>query len=94
MSDASDNAIGHATAPIEPKFREQMNVIANLLDDSLNGDTRPRTVGFLLLMFDFGNPDGGRMNYISNAQRADMLCAMKEFIAHAEGRAIDTIGNA
>ena len=78
--------------PIEAKFRERMNGIANVLDTTLNGDERPRKTGFCLLMFDFGSDK--RMNYVSNAQREDMLCAMKEFIAHAEGRAIDTIGNA
>lgn len=80
--------------PIETKFRALMNVLATALDEMLNGDERPRTTGFCLLMFDFGNPKGGRMNYICNAQRDDMICATKEFIAHAEGRAIDTHGTA
>lgn len=43
--------------------------------------------GFALLIFRMGdNRPGDRMNYLSNARREDMLAAMKEFIAHAEGR--------
>ena len=34
--------------------------------------------GFTLLLFSFG--EGGSTFYISNAQRADMIEAMKEFI--------------
>jgi len=34
--------------------------------------------GFALLVFDFNSP--GRMNYISNAQRNDMIHALKELI--------------
>lgn len=46
--------------------------------------------GFALLVFPFGDKPKGRMNYISNAQRADMLIAMKEFIARSEGFDVDT----
>lgn len=39
---------------------------------------------FALLVFP---PGGGNVDYISNASRADMLTAMKEFINRAEGSA-------
>lgn len=39
--------------------------------------------GFCLLVFDFG--EEGRMNYASNANRHDVVAAMKEFIAKMEG---------
>ncbi len=79
---------------IEARHREQMNDIANLLDDALNGKDRPRKTGFVLLMFDFGEPTPrSRMNYISNAERADMLVALHELLANFEGRMMpDTKG--
>lgn len=69
--------------PIEDAHRELMNEVAGLLDKVFAG------YGWTLLVFDFHRHDG-RMNYISNAQRADMLVAMKEFIARNEGRALDS----
>jgi hypothetical protein len=77
---------------IQEQYRTQMNAIAKVLDETFNGDlaTRPagdRKTGFALLIFPFGQPDGEhRSNYISNANREDMLATMKEFIARSEGR--------
>lgn len=75
--------------PIETKHEEAMNDIASAIDHVFNGDKKgeDREVGFALLVFSFG--EGGFLNYVSNAQREDMLCAMKEFIARAEGRHIE-----
>jgi hypothetical protein len=51
-------------APIEAKYREQMNMVAQMLDRVFNGkDANPhlflkedkRKVGFVLLVFPFGN---------------------------------------
>lgn len=67
--------------PIEQKHIDTMNDIANVLDKVFYG------YGFTLMIFDLNATNGGRMNYISNAQRADMVTAMKEFIAADEGRA-------
>jgi hypothetical protein len=73
--------------PIAAAYHKQMNEIAYLLDASLNGDERPRKTGFVLLMFDFGEPTPrARMNYISNAQREDMIVALHELLANFEGR--------
>ncbi len=70
--------------PIEPEFRKQMNALAHVIDEIVNGDKKgeDREVGFCLLMFRFGEPDdSSRMNYISNTQRKDMITAMEEFIS-------------
>jgi hypothetical protein len=67
---------------IESEYREAMNRIAAFLDDTFKGS------GFTLLVFQLNSTDG-RMNYISNAGRAEMITAMKEFIANNEGRAHD-----
>ena len=64
--------------PIEPKYHDTMNEVAKALDQVFKG------CGWTLLVFDWG--DKGRMNYISNAQRQDMIACMKEFIAKDEGR--------
>lgn len=69
---------------IEKEHKETMNKVAELLGGLFKG------YGFTLLVFPFGPRDDGRMNYISNAQRPDMLLAMKEFIARHEGRSADS----
>lgn len=65
---------------IRPEVKEQMQGIGRML-----GDCLPPTHGFALLVFDMETPEGF-MNYISNAERETMLIAMREFIAHSEGR--------
>jgi len=42
----------------------------------------PPKWGFVLLAFPFG--PGGRMNYVANAQRADVIRAMYEFISQSQ----------
>lgn len=72
--------------PIQQRYRKQMNALAQQLDRFFNGEKTPKKVGFVLLIAEFGVIEGGRVNYISNADRADMLAMMKEYIARAEGR--------
>jgi len=72
--------------PIDARYRELMNVLAHDLAERL------RPCGFALLVFDFADP-AGRLNYISNAHRTDMIAAMKGYIARNEGRLHDP-GNA
>jgi len=74
------------TDPILQKYRRRMNDLAAFLDVEFNGPARPRKVGFVLLSAEFGKIEGGRVNYISNGSRDDMIAMMKEFIARAEGR--------
>lgn len=42
----------------------------------------PARTGVTLFVFDFG--EGGGLGYISNAQRADMIATVKEWIAKQE----------
>jgi len=72
--------------PILAEFRPAMNDLARALDRFFNADLENRKIGFVLLTAEFGKIDGGRVNYISNGERGDMLAMMKEFIARAEGR--------
>lgn len=73
--------------PISPEQRAQMNALAKTLDELFNGDG-PKRVGFALLTYNFGEDvrGTGRINYIGNGARADVLVALKELVARWEGR--------
>lgn len=70
--------------PIEPHMTEVMNDIGHILGNAIR--ETGLDYGFALFVFPFGEGESHRINYISNAQRADMLATLKEFIARAEGR--------
>lgn len=76
--------------PIQAEYAQQMKAIAKVLDETFNGDKRgpERPTGFVLLVFPFGDADGGRANFISNgAAREDIVVLFKEMIARFEGQA-------
>jgi hypothetical protein len=78
--------VAEVEQPIQQEVRQVANEIAGILDRAMNPSGN-KTWGFALMIFPFGQPDGEhRCNYISNADRSDMLATMKEFIARAEGR--------
>lgn len=62
---------------IERQHRAIMNDISRHLSDIFHD------YGFALLIFDWG--DKGRLNWISNANRADMVAALRECAATLEG---------
>jgi hypothetical protein len=70
--------------PIEDRFRLQMNALAQAISEILNEDPSHPKVGFCLMMFNIG--DTGRCNYISNVNRQDVVCLLKEQLAHFEGQ--------
>jgi hypothetical protein len=74
--------------PIIEEQRALMNVLAEVLDQQFNGKGQPKKVGFALLVYNLGeNLTGtGRINYIGNGNREDVLVALKELIARWEGR--------
>jgi hypothetical protein len=78
------NTLGDA--PIEPQYHEMMNNLARAIDEMFNGELRgkDRKTGFVMIVFEFG--DTGRANYISNAERADVVTLLKEQIARFEGQ--------
>lgn len=80
------------TAPIEARFRKSMNAVARAIDEAFNGRRKPNrkpTVGFVLLVAEFGKIEGGRVNYISNGEREDMIAMLREYLARVEGRYSD-----
>jgi len=79
-------------APIEPKFEELMNVLAQGIDRCINESPSNRTNGFVLMIFPFSE-HGARTNYISNANREDIITLLKEQLSRFEGMA-ETVGHA
>lgn len=84
---------GLGDAPIEEEYREKMNALAQLIDGFFNGKALPgipaakRQTGFVLMVFPFEEVRGeGRCNYISNAQREDIVIMLKEQIKRFEGQ--------
>jgi hypothetical protein len=74
---------------VEEKHRQMLKELAHFLDETLNGPKgSKRKTGFVLFMFDFDQEGDegpfGRMNYMSNAKREDILKCLKDFIPHLE----------
>lgn len=84
--DKPDHTLGDA--PIEERYRHQMIAVAEALNREFNGALKgdDRNVGFVLLIFPFGDRSG-RCNFISNgADRRDIVTLFKEMIARFEGQ--------
>lgn len=58
----------------DERVRSKLQKIAHYVQDQF-----PKGWGFVVLAFPFGA--GGRMNYVANAQREDVVRAMYEFIS-------------
>ena len=67
-------------APIRPEVASEMKHIGKAIANEL-----PDGYGFALFVFDFS--EKGHISYMSNAQRPDMLRALREFIDNAEADA-------
>lgn len=75
--------------PIGEDQHALMNAVAQALDDLFNGrplagQARERRVAFVVLTAKFDEYADGRVNYISNAHREDMLTMMKELIGRMQ----------
>lgn len=82
--------------PMRDVTREFLQAIAGNLDEILNGREEPKKIGFALLVYPFSQEatEGtGRVNYIGNGKREDVLIAMKEIVARWEGRVPETDAN-
>lgn len=77
----SEHTLG--SGPIDPEYLEMMKDLARLIDYGFNGDAKPKKTGFILLVFPFN--EGGRCNYLSNADRADVVTMLKEQLSYFEG---------
>lgn len=70
--------------PIEAKHRAEMNAIASVLDQAFNPTGSERVV-FTLFIAESGKMDGGRVNYISNGTREDMISMVREWLGRVMG---------
>lgn len=74
--------------PIEPQYVGQMKAMAQAVDEFLNGEPsldRVSKHGFIIMMFPFDSHEG-RCNYISNANRDDVVILLKEQLARFQGQ--------
>jgi hypothetical protein len=71
-------------APIEAQYKAQMNAIARTIDEFINSDGKKKN-GFILMMFPFEGHEG-RCNYMSNAERKDVITLLKEQLARFQGQ--------
>jgi hypothetical protein len=76
--------MGEDHQQIQGEFRDKMRVLADSLDRLFNEDPKHKEIGFALFSFRFGEVSGGRVNYISNGRRSDMITAVKEWVERAE----------
>lgn len=86
---------GEDAEPIEARHRDMMNALARGIDEALNGPARgkERDVGFVLFVFNFdklGQTDEPRFNYISNADRLDVVSLMKEMVTRFDSPPSET----
>jgi hypothetical protein len=74
-------------APIEAGLRAAMNRMADAINEALNeGAARGKgRYGFIMMVFPFEGHEG-RCNYISNANRDDVVTLLKEQLARFEGQ--------
>lgn len=79
--------MGHPDDEIELQYREQMQTLARFINEFFNGKPAPGKIkhtGFFLCVFPFEGFDG-RSNYISNADRRDIIVLLKEMASRFEG---------
>ena len=70
---------------IQERYRREMNTLANVLDEHFNEGKKQKKIAFVLLVTEFGNMKG-RVNYISNGERQDIVTMLKEIVARFEGQ--------
>jgi hypothetical protein len=92
MSDDNEHSIGDG--PIQADLHGLMNGLAAGIDTIFNGEDRTQEskIGWVLMSFPFAGHDG-RCNYISNANREDIVVLMKHQVARFEGQP-DIVGHA
>ena len=71
-----------------------MRLLADATNAILNGIDNKGNNGFVIMVFQAGQSQGGAVNFISNGHRGEVITMLKEFVARQEGRYISEGGNA
>ena len=71
-------------APVEEQYALRMKTVARNIDIMFNGPGGAKDIGFILMVFPFGDHKG-RCNYMSNASREDVIVLLKEQLARFQG---------
>lgn len=72
--------------PLKSRPEGPLATLARFLDTDFLPAIYGRRMGFSMVIFDFTDlPEDGQIDYVSNAERKDMIVAMKEFISKHEG---------
>lgn len=81
----SEHTLGDG--PIDKKYSLMMQALGHAIDEMLNGKKKgkDKSTGFILMVFPFEGHDG-RCNYLSNAERKDVVVLLKEQLARFEGQ--------
>lgn len=64
--------------PIEEDTDKTMRAMGIAIDDFINKDLTEKKYGYVLIVFQFGDNDEKVGHYISNADRKDMIKALRE----------------
>ena len=96
MNESNEHSGGIGDQAIQPQYYNLMNSLAEVIDETLNGfpnyknipeQYRRRKVGFVLLVFPFGDRLEKRCNYISSAKRDEVITLLKEQLQYFEAQA-------
>jgi hypothetical protein len=64
--------------PVEAHLARELNALGHVTKEWIEESFGKDKIGFVILMFQFG--EGGRMNYLSNARREDIIKALEELL--------------
>jgi hypothetical protein len=64
---------------------DDMHMLAETLDEFLNGDAQPKSSCFVLLVADFGSRTD-RVDCISNGKGPNVVAMLKQVLAAVEGQ--------
>jgi hypothetical protein len=80
-------AQGTGDGPIDPKLKDQLHMLASLIDMTLNTHQGPMPdVTFILLASPWNTEAPGRCSYVSNLKREALLRTLRDWMASLEGR--------
>jgi hypothetical protein len=71
--------------PIQEEYRAMLQAVAQALDEFFNPDLDNKRVAFALLIAPFEGAQGGRVNYVANADRKDVMKILEELLARWKG---------